>query len=66
MVGLEVGQASEHGLGEEVDDEPSALGLLVDDVGEGGDGGGWRQCCLGYREHGFYCSRFVKGAMSEL
>ena len=35
-MGLEVGQAAEHGLGEEVDDEPSALGLLVDDVGEGG------------------------------
>ena len=32
--GLKSGQVAEHGLCEEVDDEPSALGLLVDDVGE--------------------------------
>ena len=31
---LEVGQVAERGLCEEVDDEPSTLGLLVDDVGE--------------------------------
>ena len=65
VAGLDVVDVAPHGVDEEPYDEPAAVGLLADDVGEGclAVGLGLRVSSVGLRwcEHQFYYRVCVKG-----